>query len=602
MIGTNADGSAAKYTASFLSYLVDNVQSPDTNLVKTFVNTYSWKEGKASQWPPQSLLGGNSLSNNIAIKTGLTVFYNTSQSTQLEIQNTLKKVDDLTDSLIGYQTNEAAWLSGQWEFCAALDEDGKLLVAKTRVDECFTNLEGMTNVMSTSMTNLSARYAFLKQTAISSSMNAFEEIENGIPDVNKTSGLFGEILAELQSFKNEAAGNVQTHFDKFSNWVDVLDRDQLSTVGDKTTAQDLRWSLYDNACALAHATVTLDDSVIGDRWKRFGELKTKADEFRIQLASYNGPLADLTSNACQRIAGDAEKQVQTQFVKNYVSIVGDKLAELANPDEWRSKNAPDATNLLGLIGQDLQSADEKFDQSQLIELQPVSANLLKIAMQIHDRLGFPVLLNANSDHPMNLDDLIALRNELEPLSSALANPAWTGIMDEKSRTQAQDIEKNLKNYDVVVGALVASDGSPATIQIFFVPPKEGENADAAIIRDFRQAKITIDGTGTDWQELSTQIGESESLTPILEGSVNQGLSISFRKLAADNLPQTILDEPNWGLLRLIHDGSAQLSDDGVGWIIPVKLVDPQQSISGTAQFRIRLKSEALPKVSDWPGQ
>jgi hypothetical protein len=73
MGGPIADTNAPeKYLKSFLSYLTESDFKPDTNLVNVFAWTYAKeaRKNKAGRWPPDHLLGGNTLSSNTALGYG----------------------------------------------------------------------------------------------------------------------------------------------------------------------------------------------------------------------------------------------------------------------------------------------------------------------------------------------------------------------------------------------------------------------------------------------------------------------------------------------------------------------------------------------------
>jgi len=238
--GLNATAAAARYISSFQSYLTDTNQMADTNLVEVLLHTYA---GNKSSWPPPALLGGNSLSANLAIQNGLAVFRKANQNTQNDIENESRMVGDLADSLHQYQTAETDWQAAMTDPCAALAEGGSLKVVKQKVDEAWQKLLGVTNSVANPRTNLTAHYTMLVKAAMDASATQFQGIANDIPEARKTIGLFADINLQLQQFEKESAEAVRHSYDQRSNWLADLDRVQMAAVKNGSTAHEARWSV-----------------------------------------------------------------------------------------------------------------------------------------------------------------------------------------------------------------------------------------------------------------------------------------------------------------------------------------------------------------------
>ncbi len=589
---TNSAAAIARFVNTLQSYLTDTNQPADTNLVGVIQSTYAGSKSTSAKWPPPSLLGGNSLTNNSAVKIGLDTFRKANRSTQDSIASEAGMVSELADSLRDYHQKETDWQLGSGDPCAALIPGGSLQAAKQKVDEAWLKLQASTNLVNSPQTNLTARYLVLETAAKDASANLFKGIAEDIPDSSKTSGLFAEIELLIKSFASESAGTVHQSYLSRSNWLAELDRTQLTLVKQGQTAHAARWSLYTNACELAQQTEPVDENIIGTEWKNLVGLKRKSDAFLIQLAAYNGPLADTTSNICQRIAGDSVLKIKGQLVDDYAKLAVKLLEKNFDLSRWSAANAAVSSNLLAKIGRDLQAATEKnFSPEDLAKLKPVSQSLLASAVQLRGKLGFPILLK--SEKEMSSADLSALKNLLPPVMAALKEPAWNGVLDETTRTK---VTKDLQSYSNVVASLWNADGKLATVNVLFIPPKAG-SADVGLINVFRYWEFQLKDAPSAFQRLDDKI---DGVELVKNGALDAGLSIAYRKLLTDGLaPVPAEHEESWALLRLIRTGKMQRSDNGLEWILNIKLKDAAQSIDGTVSFKI-VTERPLPKSEDWP--
>jgi hypothetical protein len=594
--GGVTSSNAARYVQAFQSYLEDTNQPADTNLVAVIAHAYGGGKNAPAKWPPAALLGGNSLAANLAVSNGLIVFRRANQKSQAVIENEVRQVGELADGLHQYEQAEADWLAAPTTDCAALQPGGALAAGRQTVDQAWLTLRSMTNGGLDPNAHLTAQYEWLETRAGEASSGVFQGIADDLPEISKTSGLFADIKLQLQGFARQARDNVRSNYDRRAPWLATLDRDQLASAGPGDPVGAARWRLYTNACGLAGATLAVDDSLIGNEWKRLNELKTRSDAFRLQLAAYHGPLVEGASNLCQRIAGEAEVRVKGQLVDNYARLAVDLLNQHFDLAGWSADNAPDSRSLLERLTRDLKTAAQQFNAADLSRLQPVAQCLLEKAAQLPHKIGFPVLLNANPDQPMSAADLTALRNLLPPLTAALKDPAWTGLLDATSGQRVRAVVQNLVAEQDVVTALWNTDGKPTALELFFLPPKEG--ADDAIIRDYRRTQVTLGETDSKWQEVAQHIGEGP--LSLLKGNVGASLKIAFQTLEGQP-PLAAEEQAAWALVRLIHQGGMQRSDTGAEWTLKLKLQDAQQNLGGTVTFKFATE-RPLPKVEDWPQQ
>ena len=348
--------SAANYLQNFLDYLTETNLTSDTNLVSAFVGTYARKlsSDKGNAWPPGYLLGGDSLSNNIAIQVGLENFQKECTAAQTNIQQHLKLVNDFADKLRQYHNEEQTWLANRPDNCIIALEPAKL-----NVDASWRRLETATNFCNDVLTNLSSRYQLMADAAASSSASTLKEpvktMLNRLPFSDQQRKLFFGIMAKLDELAGQAAGSIVSSRNQRAAIIALLDANCLGWSNGELPAYQARWLVYSNACALASAPITMDESLIGDNWTHFAKLRAQADLFRASLANYKGPLALNVSNACGQIAGEARDKLEGQYVENYVKLVAAKLAALASQPQNTMAAITNSRIWLARIEADLQS-------------------------------------------------------------------------------------------------------------------------------------------------------------------------------------------------------------------------------------------------------
>ena len=596
MAGTNATSSASKDLAAFLSYLMETNQPADTNLAEVFAWTYA-RNGGQGQWPPGSIIQGDTLSNTPAISNGLVIFQQANLNAQTNINQDLANLDNLVDRMWEYQTNELAWLVNDQDPCASLTNN--LWPRKQIVEESLLALRRFTNVTTSPLTNLETRYALLQRNASDVSISSFNNILTNIPDAYKDRGLFKEIIAELSRFRQDAGGAVASHFIERSNWVVAVDKDELAVIGGRP-ALDVRWDLYLSACALAQESIIVNEQVVGSEWEGYIELKGITDQYRTNLMAYNGLLADLASNACEKIARRAEQQSRDDFVAGYIRFTTNQLSIYDTHTQWSLASITNAGAFFAKVKLDLDHSDvlgaeaNKLDSLKGSLAESKNHALQSIDTYVHGLLKFPVLLTANPSDAMTIADLVNLKKLLVGLTQELQKSVWqTGSSESLGRLQT-----NLDRCNSVVSSLINADNTPAQWTISFLPPQEG-STNWTILTVFRAVQVTIGQSESGWQDLT---GKN---TPFSfgKGSVDLNLTISFRKQAND--PSSELDPvklDRWSLIRLINGEkgiTVERSSNGEKWTISIPLDDPQTQVSGGAVFEVDV-GQPLPKLEDWP--
>jgi hypothetical protein len=607
--GVLADPSAAtKCLCSFLSYLTEEDFKPDTNLVSVFVWTYSKDALKKSDgvWPPKSILGGNTLASNSAIRTGLDNFQAASLAAQRSIDQHLKLVNDLADNLNAYHLQEWAWLTNVPD-CSALNQ--KFGRAKAEVDSNWKALEAATNFPAGPLTNLAARYAEMAAAARRASASVFSAPINTIlihlPS-DQSGGLFNEIKKYVDSLAGQAADPVLKSYTERKPFVPNLDALCLAPPTNSSLPSfQVRWSLYTNACDIASHPTDADDSDIGNQWTRFGGLKEKADRFQTKLTLYAGPSAPEVTRACGRIAGDSVQRLQQQFVQTYVALTSHKLSELTSTLSWPSSAVSAAGELLDKIGRDLKVGNRLGDQQEKLEpvrvaldagcgsiLKSIDAHLARI-------LRFPVALNASqTDTASQLGDL---RKELDSLLGVIEKPVWQG-----DKSGALDkLRADCKAAADVARSLVTTDGTPTEFALFFVPPTDSSPQNDRDIRQrFRFVDLLSGQNKGAIPDLSKARSDDESSCRLGNGklALDASLHLSFRQYTDGTGPKADggVDWDSWGLIRLIERGKAERLDDGTKWRFKVPLT-LKEGGTGNMVFEARLDAkQPLPKKEDWP--
>lgn len=595
---------AAGYLKSFLDYLTETDLNPDASLVRTFVGTYDRKSAadKGSVWPPAYLLGGDALANNIAIQVGLENFQKECTAAQTNLQQHLKLVNDFADKLRQYHGQEVNWLANLPENCT-----DALAPAKLSVDASWTRLAASTNFGSDVLTNLSSRYQLMADTAASSSASTLKapvrNMLNRLPLSEQKRRLFNQILARLDEMAGQAADAIVTSRNQRASALALLDANCLAATNGSLPAYQARWQVYANACALASTPLKLDESLIGDKWARFGDLKKKADAFRAALADYQGPLAVNVSNTCSQIAAQARERLEGQYVESYVKLAAGKLAALANQPQDTLETITNTRIWLARIEGDLQA--DAVVGGQMDKLSAVAVNvrearqksLTSIGAEIKRRVGFPVLLDASS--VMDIQSMQTLRGLLTGLRTELQDPVW-----QADKTGALNgLQAKCDHYASVVTSLVDGQGSPGQWELWFVPPESTDEADKEIVRICRDAQVTVGDQPGEWADLAVQ-AHADQLAA--KAGADAGLKLNIRCLRDDPTSEVFKRNfSDWGLVRLIKDSElkAERLDEGSRWRFTVKLgLNRQGWHKGNEVFEVKLLSGRLPKIEEWPTQ
>jgi hypothetical protein len=581
---------AEKYLRTFLTYLTETNTIPNTNLVEVFAWTYDTKRGgKAGQWPSVSLLGGATLAENAAISGGLDKFQKASAQARTNIDNQAAMLNDFSDRLKEYNDKELAWLANPTALCS------ELAPLKSSLDAARLKFESSTRTAEP-ITSLFQRYLSLQAAASNSSASALSApinlIRSRLPSTKQNSGLLPEIITRLGEFASQAAAGARSGYEARRAIINSLDATCMARVpGSSKAAHELRADLYAGACALASFKMTPEETDLGDGWKRYALLTRNADQFRTNLAAYNGPLAAETSAACSRLATDTVQRLRTSFVDAYPKLVADKLAQI-NVSQWSAESVTNAGVWLSKVQADIDKGKAiGIGDTSLAAIASVLADGREQMLASMDRYiiasaAFPACLGAKQDR--SLQDLDSLRRMLEGLSRELQAPVW-----QCTSSALASLRTDCGRHAAVANALVKEDGTSAEWDLYFIPP-DLEN-DKNLIRVFRYVQVGLGSQKSNWEEL-TRVS-----TPLLlgKGSADSPVRISFKKLESDPIDTLAIDPTPWGLVRLISGSySAERLDDGMRWRFHIR-PKGDDFPDGHVIFEARLK-RALPRKEDWP--
>src|SRR5436190_3210216 len=586
---TNA---AQAYLKAFISYLTDTNHVPDATLVETFNWTYA---NNRNPWPPKGLLGGDRLSNNVAILKGLDGFRKVNETRLGNISKQGEALDKLVAALTTYAQAEGAWLGKTADFCPAFA--GDLTASKKAVDQNWNALQGSNSPLM----NVTAKYNDLMRSVRAASGEPFKDIMKDLDEPDKTTGIISDIQRQVANFGAASAGDISNRFDKVKSPARELDANYLVVLTNRSEpCFQTRWALYQRACAIENTPATPAESVLGDGWQTFSRLKTNVDGFRNGLAAYNGPLAGPTTNACIRIAGNAEQRLVGSFLDGYCKLVAQKLLDLPIQPRWDMRSVTNARAWYGRIEYDLTAkpALEPEQQQRLAVIPGAVANskketLVAIKRGILGTIGFPVVRAAKNE--MRSDDLKSLKFLLEGLGTELGDPVWRS---DTSGAQAE-LLKSRDLYARVVSVLGNDDGSPVEWELWFVPPEPSRQDDADLVKFWREIKVIFGSAATPWFDL----GNLAQPTLIKKGRVDEALKISFRERTAD----TESTPPGfsftaWGMARAICNSPGGRLEDGLKWQFQVPLEHGETHKPGKVTLEVRVDAKKpLPKLDgEWP--
>jgi hypothetical protein len=579
-----------------VSYLTDTNPTVSTNLADVFAWTYLGNPSGRGQWAPEYFSGGDRLSNNPAIQSGLQAFRDANRTNEILIQQELASVNTLVRTLRDYRDAEQAWLQNPANSCAALTSEVAPL--KSAVDTAWSELRAQTNFAPGLITNLNARYVALETAARSASQSSMRDITAGLGETAKGSGIIGEVLAALTSFGREAAESVRTNRVALPTVVADLDANFVGPFGGKP-AFEARWTLYSKACELRNAQLGVTRELIGDEWKQYRQLQSTADQYSQGLTNYTGPFAPQVAGVCEAIAGTAVKELKERFVADYIRVAANELAALAARTSWTLRDVTNSRSLFERVQRDLAAGKQLGSEEARLsavrkQLEDTRRSVLNAtASYVKGRIGFPVKFDASAS-AMSLDGLKELSALLAGLSEELSHPIWQADASEALKSLQADSSR----YATVVAALVSADGSPVEWELFFVPPP-ANTEDHTIIRVYPYARVTLGTERSVWKPIAAD----PNPIPFGKTSIHLPLEITFRKFAdaAASEAVALKHENDWGLLRELNAGNATRLNEGRTWRFKVKLEDPSQSLSGHAVFEARLATKlGLPEVEDWP--
>jgi hypothetical protein len=576
---------AEKYLRSFVSYLTESDSVPDAGLVEVMVADYS--KGGAS-WPPISLLvpGGDHLSNNPAIATGLDAFREANKANESRILGQVQRANDMVTALTNYAQFERDWLNKPDNACSFANSEKYSNAEISRVAfVAATNPAAGSNVASS--------YALLQQATEAASTSSFNEITTNVQPEYRSKGIFLDITDRLKGFASESVRVVESNYLTRSNGIADLDVNYIAKSGLGKPVYQRRHALYQMACDLTSQQVRIDERLLGDKWQQFGKLRDAAQTLTTNLAAYDGPLADSVQAACGKIVSDSVAQLQGRYTKDYAKVAADKLSELKSGAYTSIERVTNSAMWLKKVVDDLNTKTD----SQSQELKPVADGLQEarqtilggIDTYLRSRVGFPVLLD--STQPMSAGAVHDLKDFLTPLAGELQQEIWkTGNTDALTAMQ-----NRCAGYGLNAAKLVNAKGDPINGTLIFVPGKT--EADIGIIEKYRGLKVSVGNADGVWMDVAIKTDKTELGKIPADAALRISCCLQLTQL--DTAKDVKMCE-NWGLFRLVHDYHAIPQDDQMTWRFQIPLTD-NAGHNGNANFEIKFDNP-LPKMEDWRKQ
>ena len=588
---------ATDHLGNLLCYLTEEQSSKlDTNLVGVFLRSFASKEGDGKvQWPPVSLLAGNTLATNNAIRKGLENYNTACVRAQTNINLELTRLNGLTDQLAKYYKLELEFLESPESSC---DKVEPMRESKEAADR----LQMAPNLVSGS---LKSRYSDLGARAAAASASSLSNLVSitklGLDQENKQSPLVNDIGPRLSELEKEAGKSVLSALDLRAQSVSDLDTYCLSIIPpNNVLAYQARWELYTNACAMQKISVEATIQDIGDSWRQYTTLKTRSEKFLGGLAAYKGPLEKKATNKCSLIAQNRMAELEKDFLKSYKEVVWKQLQDVSTSTSWTTDSVTNVLFWFSKVQRDWNVRKDYLGANAEIVI-PIREDLTNSRQQvlksinksITDGLKFPVFLDADPMKPMDLENLRRLRPLVAELKTVLQDPGW----ETDSPDQLRSLQEDLRSYSRIVTSLTKPSGAAAEWKLFFVPPKPEQKADEGIRKYFRQALISPGPHPPDWKELPNFKARGE----VGKGSLDSAVKLTFRR-NAESPEEKPVDYPVWGILQWIRNGKPERLEDGRKWRFRVGLRGQRQneSVAGDLFFEVEFLDEPLPELKDWP--
>jgi hypothetical protein len=582
---------ADKNLRALISYLTEEtLNRVDTNLSQICVATYAGS-GKR-KWPPPSLSGGNTLSNNLPVFIGLRNLHSNSVAAQTHVQTNLFLLNDVTDSLFAYHSNESDWLSNNADPCAALST--RLLYSKQRADAAMATLRTSTNLVVGGVTNVHVLYARVEADAVEASSRGLKTSVDTLTDAfGDKSPLLMEVQRFLAGLIKEAGSEIRSAEISRSNKVHTIDDYCLGS--NKIPSYQLRWRLYANACALAAVSTDVTENDFGTQWTNLSNIKGLVANFKGSLGEYRGPDVDAITNACNNIARQASDSLEARYVVNYAMTAEKAISNLFHYPSWSVAQVTKARTVFSKIEADLEGGKAPTVQrlSELRGSVPKYKNkfIASIDDSLRKSVGFPITLIQSPAAEISLANLKSFKDEVNSLQSELKDPIWSA--DKGATSVAQ---KTCDHFVEVANLLIKGDGTAADWELHYIgAPLDKE--DSMVARYYRNVQVTMEHmTNADL----TMALDGEPLF-LGKGGADSRLSIFLKKNEDPKTEQVRLIEPaSWGLLRLLASRPATVSDNG--WRIRINVPIPGETKIYAAVFEVRptvKPPKGLPNLDEW---
>jgi hypothetical protein len=582
------------YLGSWLSYVTETNQVASTNLTTVMAWTYSASGGGKDKWPPQSLTGGDTLTDNVAIKHGLETYFNNARRTQERLEKRVQKVELIRDHSKEYfrlETNLYALVMRNLskddgsDRKAVIDRMGQL---KPQLDSELLDGEGL-GLTKGEAFRIAAAYTNLLAEANRTSKEARDRIEGLLPVSGKVK-LFADIQELLKAQQDRGlVASIRTSQGKEPGIAEI--DGTMFGFDDKYDYQQ-RWDLYQRARNLLPKQPMGFVDLIGRQWKPLEDLREKMTQFDDVMKKSSGPFRKEALAICHFFAEQAERSLYDDSVRQYIAGVrkeSNRVTRLPQ-DEITLDTLKKTSQLIAKLEKDVApSVITRIPEQSRDSVTNNVTGLIQACVQCCNRvigtqLLFPLTMRGSS--ALTLQECLLARD-------AVTN-ALNGLNSSTTREDVDDdvtkLRDRLSTFERVFGALFQSDDSPATCAVSLADTQDDT------VKYYRQIDAYPAHNYRAYNSKPTDQGKKGLVT---DARIDQPLTIDVYEYTDDKDPKVRHTFEDWGPIRLILANKDSVERDAGGklWKVPYRFSDG----GATRVLNLELSfSQSLPELAKWP--